>query len=69
MIYRDVLYCVKSGPYFPEFGLNISPYPVSMWENTDQKDSEYGHILPSIKGRFYSDQYCPSLNNINAKLR
>ena len=37
-------YCVKSvrirsfsGPYFPAFGLNISPYSVRMRENTEQK--------------------------------
>ena len=24
-----------------------SPYSVSMWENTDQNNSEYGHILRS----------------------
>ena len=39
-----------SGPYFPAFRLNtkkihsISPYSVQMWENTDQKNYEYGHF-------------------------
>ena len=28
---------VYSGPYFPAFGLRISPYSVRMQENTDQK--------------------------------
>ena len=28
----------------------ISPYSVRMWENTDQKRSEYGHFLRSVKG-------------------
>ena len=55
-------YCVKSvrirsfsGPYFPAFGLNterysvlcISPYSVRMRENTEQKNSEYGHFSRS----------------------
>ena len=30
MIYRDVLYCVKSGPYFPEFRLNAERYGISL---------------------------------------
>ena len=48
-------HCVKSvripsfsGPYFLAFGLSISPYSVWMWENTDQKNCEYGHILRSV---------------------
>ena len=48
MIY---FYCVKSvrirsfaGPYFPVFGLNTERYSVRMRENTDQKNSEYGHF-------------------------
>ena len=50
-----------SGPYFPAFGLNteryreklrISPYSVRMRENTDQKNSKYGHFPHSVlKGR------------------
>ena len=39
-----------AGPYFPAFELNeygyiirISLYSVQMRENTDQKNSEYGH--------------------------
>ena len=28
---------------------SISPYSVRMWENTDQKFSEYGHFLSSVK--------------------
>ena len=28
-------------------GESISPYSVRMWENTDQNNSEYGHILRS----------------------
>ena len=41
--------CVKgvrirsfSGPYFPAFGLNISPYLFRMWGNMDQKNPKYG---------------------------
>ena len=37
-----------SGPYFPAFGLNISPYSVRMRENTDQNNSEYGHFSRSV---------------------
>ena len=38
-----------SGPYFPAFGLNTEIYGVNvgMWENTDQKNSKYGHFLRS----------------------
>ena len=35
-----------SGPYFPAFGLNTE-YSVRMRENTEQKNSEYGHFLRS----------------------
>ena len=27
---------------------SISPYPVQMWENTDQKNSEYGDFSHSV---------------------
>ena len=27
--------------------VRISPYSVGMWENTDQKNSEYGHFSRS----------------------
>ena len=27
---------------------SISPYSVSMWENTDQNNSEYGHFSRSL---------------------
>ena len=44
-----------SGPYFPSFGLNTERYSVSlrislvqMLENTDQKNSEYGHFSRSV---------------------
>ena len=47
-------HCVKivriqsfSGPYFPAFGLRVSPYSVRMRENTDLKNSEYGHFSHS----------------------
>ena len=36
-----------SGPYFPAFGLNTSPYLVRIRENTDQQNSEYGHFSRS----------------------
>ena len=32
-----------SGPYFPAFGLNTERY-AALRENTDQKNSEYGHF-------------------------
>ena len=45
-------HCVKSvrirsfsGPFFFAFGLNA--YSVRMRENTDQKNSKYGHFLSS----------------------
>ena len=28
---------------------SLSPYSVQMWENTDQKNSEYGHFSRSVK--------------------
>ena len=49
----ELIYCMKSvhirsfsDPCFPVFGpiLCISPCSVWMWENTDQKNSEYGHF-------------------------
>ena len=57
-----LFHCVKSvrirsfsGPYCPTFGLNTERCSVSlriqsdrMEENTDQKNSEYGHFLRSI---------------------
>ena len=46
-------HCVKSvrsrsfsGPYFPAFGLNTGK-SIRMWENTDEKKSEYGHFSRS----------------------
>ena len=49
-------YCVSSfsAPYFfrtrAEYGeiVRISPYSVEMRENTDQKNSEYGHFSRSV---------------------
>ena len=48
--------CVKSvhirsfsGPYFQAFGLRIFPNSVRMWENTDQKKSEYGQFSCSAR--------------------
>ena len=32
----------------------ISPYSVRMWENTDQKISEYGHFLSSVNPIYFS---------------
>ena len=40
-------YEVFSGPYFPAFRLRISPYSVRMQENTDQKNSVFGHFSRS----------------------
>ena len=46
-------HCVKSvrnrsfsGPHFLAFGLNTERYSVS-WQNTNQKNSEYGRFLNS----------------------
>ena len=39
--------CIRShsGQYFPAFGLNTeNPCSDQIWENTDQKNSEYGHF-------------------------
>ena len=59
-------HCVKgvrirsfSGPHFPAFGLNTNeilsliPYSVRMRENTDLKNSRYGHFSCSL-----SDYFC-----------
>ena len=39
-----------------EYGeiLSISPYLVRMWENEDQKNSEYSHFSPSVTVTLYS---------------
>ena len=57
----SLLHCVKSvrirsfpGPYFPAFGLNMERYEVSppysfrIRENTDKKNSKYGHFSWSV---------------------
>ena len=36
-----------SGPHFPTFGLNTERYALTMRENTNQKNSEYGHFSRS----------------------
>ena len=55
----SAIHCVKrvhirsfSGPLFPAFGLNTERYEVSVYsvrirENTDQKNSKYGHFSRS----------------------
>ena len=52
------IHCVQSvrirsysGPYFSAFGQNTEryPYSVRMRENTNQNNSEYGHILRNDK--------------------
>ena len=47
-------HCVESarfrsfpGPYLPAFGLNTERYSVQMRKDTDQKNSEYGHLSRS----------------------
>ena len=47
--------CIRSfsGPYFPAFGLNTERYEYLFvfspnGENTDQKNSKYGHFLRSV---------------------
>ena len=47
-----------SGPYFLVFGLNgalrsKSPYSVWIQENTDQKNSEFGHFSRSVLLKVY----------------
>ena len=46
--YSEFFWCLFSC-IGTEYGgiLRISPYSVQMWENTDQKYSEYGHFLRS----------------------
>ena len=49
---KSILIRNCSGPYFPTFGVNTERYFVSqcsvqMRENTDQKNSEYGHFFCS----------------------
>ena len=55
--YYSHLHCLKiicirrfSGPYFPAFELNTERFFVfiRMCENTDQKNSEYVHLLHSV---------------------
>ena len=48
-------HCIKSvriqsysGPYFPPFGLRISPYSFRIWENPHQNNFEYGHFSRSL---------------------
>ena len=50
-LYSKGLRCVKSvrirgysGPHFPAFGLNTSPYSVRMRGNVDQNNSKYEHF-------------------------
>ena len=45
-----------SGPYFPAFALNterygIFPCSIQIWENIDQKNSEYGHLYAAAGTR------------------
>ena len=42
--------------------LSISPYSVRMRENTDQKNSEYGHFSRSDKPYFYKVIYILRFN-------
>ena len=55
--YYSHLHCLKiiciwrfSGPHFPAFELNTERFFVfiRMRENTDQKNSEYAHLLHSV---------------------
>ena len=62
--------CIRSfpGPYFHASALNtrrISPYSVRMRENTDHKNSEYGHFLRSVKNEVISCQkvFCKKARN------
>ena len=53
---QQILHCMKSvrirtfsDPCFPTFGLNLERYGVQMLENTDQKNSEYGHFSRNLE--------------------
>ena len=60
-----------SGPYFPAFGLSMEIYRVNvriqskLGENTDQKNSEYGHFLRSIGFQIPLDCLQVSLLTLN----
>ena len=41
--------CPYSGFFWSVFSRNISPYSVRMRENKNQKNSEYGHFLRSVR--------------------
>ena len=63
------VHCVKivcirsfSGPYFP--ALRRSPYSVRTRENTDQKNSKYGHFLRSGCVNRKKEFYMIALNQI-----
>ena len=47
--YSEFFWSVYSS-IWTEYGkiLRISPYSVGMWENMDQKNSEYGHFSRSV---------------------
>ena len=48
---KDVRIRRFSDTYFPAFEMNTEryPYSVQMWENADQKNSEYGPIFTKYK--------------------
>ena len=48
---KSVRIKIYSDPHFPAFG----PYPVRMWENSDQNNSEYVHFLRS--GGFHKEYF------------
>ena len=59
-------YGVFSGLYFPAFGLNISPYPVQMRENMDQKKlsmwTRFTQWMPKLNKE---GKFCSLLDNDN----
>ena len=64
-------HCMKSvcvfGPYFPSFGLNTERcYSVRMCENTDQKNSEYGHFSRSV---VFLKVYVPNVYKKSQKIK
>ena len=52
------VFLVRIFPHLAKYGeiLYISPYLVRMWENMDQKNSEYGHFLRSDFVKYFYEK-------------
>ena len=48
----------SSDQYFPAFGLNTEIHSVQMRKNTDQENSEYGHISRTDTFQLFKRQAC-----------